>query len=149
MKSPRLKSLVWLLLAAVSLAVFSGMLSGAGRVQSLAATSSAQNTLVTELTDADDFAALVTNSDIPVLIEFYATWCGPCHMVAPDLEALAKAQNGKVKVLRVDIDRSPKLATRFRVNAVPTAILFQPKGGGQKQVLGVGDVRNLIRSLNH
>jgi len=71
-----------------------------------------------------DFVAEVVKSNIPVLVEFGADWCGPCKVVAPELKALASELQGKVKIVTVDIDRSPVLARELGVQSVPTFVVF-------------------------
>ena len=77
-----------------------------------------------KLTTAN-FEQEVINSDIPVLVDFWATWCGPCHMLAPVVEELAKELNGKVKVGKVNIDEEMGLAIKYRVEVIPTLMLFK------------------------
>lgn len=77
--------------------------------------------------DAATFDTTITGSTVPVLVDFWATWCGPCKAIAPVLEQLAEEMAGKVKVCKVDVDHNQALAGRFRVQAIPTLILF--KGG--------------------
>lgn len=72
-----------------------------------------------------DFVAEVVKSNIPVLVEFGAEWCGPCKVVAPELNALSSELQGKVKIVTVDIDRSPLLARELGVQAVPTFVVFE------------------------
>ncbi len=72
-----------------------------------------------------DFVNEVVKSNIPVLVEFGAEWCGPCKVVAPELNALASELQGKVKIVTVDIDRSPLLARELGVQAVPTFVVFE------------------------
>jgi thioredoxin 1 len=62
--------------------------------------------------------------DTPVLVDFFAEWCGPCKMMQPILEDTAKQLGGKVKILKVDVDRNPLAASRFQVRGVPTLVLF-------------------------
>src|SRR6187455_501638 len=79
-----------------------------------------------------DFEREVLQSELPVLVEFSAEWCGPCKLVAPDLKALAHELEGKAKVVTVDIDRSPMLARQLGVQSVPTFVVFhqgRPVGG--------------------
>lgn len=75
----------------------------------------------------ENFEKEVINSDIPVLVDFWATWCGPCMMLAPTIEALAKEYAGKVKVCKVNVDEQMELAIRYKVEAIPTLIYI--KGG--------------------
>jgi len=65
------------------------------------------------------------NSPQPVLVDFYATWCGPCKTMAPILQDFARRNEGKVKVLKVDVDKSQQAAMQYRIQGVPTLILFQ------------------------
>lgn len=79
-----------------------------------------------------DFEQQVLMSEVPVLIEFSAEWCGPCKLVQPDLEALAKELAEKAKIMKIDIDRSPILARQMGVQSVPTFVVFsegRPVGG--------------------
>ncbi|EYF01698.1 thioredoxin [Chondromyces apiculatus] len=71
-----------------------------------------------------DFEREVLRSELPVLIDFTATWCGPCKTVAPEVEALARELKDKAKVVKIDIDKSKRIATMLRVQAVPTFMVF-------------------------
>ena len=62
---------------------------------------------------------------VPVLVDFFATWCGPCRALAPQLEEFAQREGGKVKVIKVDVDKNPQAAAAFQVQGVPTLILFK------------------------
>lgn len=73
----------------------------------------------------DNFEQEVLNSEIPVLVDFWATWCGPCRMLAPVLEDLAKELDGIVKVGKVNIDEEMGLAMKYRVEVIPTLMLFK------------------------
>jgi thioredoxin 1 len=66
----------------------------------------------------------IINGEKPVLVDFFATWCGPCKAMAPGLATFAETHTDKIKVLKVDIDRNPQAAQAFQVTAVPTLILF-------------------------
>lgn len=76
---------------------------------------------------AKNFEEEVLKSDIPVLVDFWATWCGPCKMIAPVLEEISEEYKGRVKVAKVNVDEQQQLAMQFRVSAIPTVMLF--KGG--------------------
>jgi thioredoxin 2 len=73
----------------------------------------------------DDFADVVEGSRIPVLVDLWAPWCGPCRMVSPALEQIAREYAGRVKLVKVNVDETPKLSERFEVRAVPTLLLMQ------------------------
>jgi thioredoxin 2 len=79
------------------------------------------------LTDADDtdFAEIAERSARTVLVDFWATWCGPCRMVSPTLETLASETADQLKLVKVDIDRSPALAQRFQIQSVPTLLVMR------------------------
>jgi thioredoxin 1 len=70
------------------------------------------------------FSELINSPGMPVLVDFYADWCGPCKAMAPILEQVAQRHQGKVKVVKVDVDRNPAAAQQFRVQGIPTLILF-------------------------
>ncbi|WP_188304567.1 thioredoxin [Streptomyces sp. CBMA123] len=78
---------------------------------------------IAEADDAD-FGEVAGQADLPVLVDLWATWCGPCRMVSPALEQVAKDLAGRIKLVKVDIDTSPNLARRFEVQAVPTLLIL-------------------------
>jgi thioredoxin 2 len=75
----------------------------------------------------DDFADVVEKASIPVVVDLWAPWCGPCRMVSPALEQVARELAGQIKLVKVNVDTAPKLAERFSVQAVPTLLVM--KGG--------------------
>ena len=97
------------------------------------------------LTD-DNFEAEVINSDTPVLVDFWAAWCGPCRMIAPTIEKLATDFDGKAKVGKLDVDNNPNVAMKYGVRSIPTLLFF--KGGEVvDQVVGVAPGNALAERL--
>ena len=78
-------------------------------------------------TDTARFDADVLQSDVPVLVDFWATWCGPCRAIAPLLEPLARSFDGRAKVMKVDVDSNPEISARYGIRGIPTLLVF--KGG--------------------
>ncbi|YCH19485.1 thioredoxin [Arthrobacter sp. D1-29] len=72
----------------------------------------------------DEFAVVAEQSPVPALIDFWAAWCGPCRMVSPVLDKLAREKAGRIKLVKVDVDRSPGLSRRFDVQAIPTLMII-------------------------
>ena len=102
--------------------------------------------LVEDMTDAN-FAQVLSNSKVPVLIDIYATWCMPCRKMAPNIDAIAAQYKGKIKVVRVDGDKNPVLCKKYGVTAYPTIVIVKP---GQKAVSHVGykSVKGLQNIVN-
>jgi len=94
------------------------------------------------------FEKAVLKSPIPVLVDFYADWCGPCKMIAPLLNEIAKENEGRFRVAKVNIDDEPALMQRFNVQAVPTLLFFS--GGALKdQLLGGAPKKVIVEKLNN
>lgn len=85
----------------------------------------------------ENFEAEVLKSDVPVLVDFWAVWCGPCQMVAPVLSEIAEENEGKLKVGKVNVDEQPELARQFGIMSIPTLMVFK---GGEKVNQLVGAV---------
>lgn len=102
---------------------------------------------MSEVITSKDFQAKVLDADKPVLVDFFATWCGPCKRLAPVLDEVANEMAGKVDVYKVDIDQSPDLAANYRVSSVPTLILFE-KGSIKNKVLGAVPKQQLMGMFN-
>lgn len=99
-----------------------------------------------EITDAN-FAKEVEQSDIPVLIDFWAVWCGPCRMIAPIVEELAGEYQGKAKIGKLDVDSNPGVATKFGIRSIPTILIF--KGGKlADQIVGAVPKGTIVEKLN-
>jgi thioredoxin 1 len=98
---------------------------------------------VTDATWAQD----VLQSSEPVVVDFWAEWCGPCRMIAPSLEEIAAEMKGKVKVAKLNVDENPKVAAEFGIRSIPTLMVF--KGGKQVAVKsGAGPKGELQRWIN-
>jgi thioredoxin 1 len=96
-----------------------------------------------EITDAN-FDTEVINSDKPVLIDFWAVWCGPCKLIAPVVEEVAKEYDGKFKVGKMDIDNNPNVAMKYGIRSIPTLLIFKD-GKVVDQIVGAVP-KNVITS---
>lgn len=98
------------------------------------------------LNDAN-FESEVLKSDLPVLVDFFAEWCGPCKMTGPIIEELAKELEGKVKVVEVNVDQAQQISQKYNVMSVPTLILFK-NGQVVKQMVGFRGKEDLIKEIS-
>jgi len=103
---------------------------------------------VTELTD-QTFDEIINGSQLPVVVDFWAPWCGPCKMIAPIMEELAQEYDGKAKICRLNTDEARDSAMEFGINAIPTVILFNNGQMEQKWVglTGKKDIAEAIDKL--
>ncbi|HUZ43634.1 MAG TPA: thioredoxin [Acidimicrobiales bacterium] len=101
---------------------------------------------LTNLTDST-FDEEVKSSDVPVLVDFWAEWCGPCKMVAPVLEEIASENPGKIRVVKLNIDDNLETARRFDVMSIPTMILFKD-GDAQVRIVGAKGKGQLLQELD-
>jgi len=92
---------------------------------------------VVEVTDAS-FQREVVDSEMPVLVDFWAPWCGPCKMIAPILDDLAQTHESQVKVCKVNVDNCPEISGKFAVRSIPTLIIFK---GGEAVATHIGMAR--------
>ena len=98
------------------------------------------------LTEAN-FAEEVINSPVPVLVDFWAEWCGPCKMIAPILEEIAQEYDGRLKIGKVNIDDQQTLATQHGIRAIPTLLVFKD-GEVADQIVGLKSKRDLKANLD-
>jgi thioredoxin 1 len=103
---------------------------------------------IVNLSDAT-FDETIGSADTPVLVDFWAEWCGPCHMIAPVLEEIASEQEGKIQVAKVNVDDNPDTAKRFNVMSIPTLLVFKPGDSGAevKRIVGAKGKGQLVQDL--
>ena len=103
---------------------------------------------VLDITDTS-FETEVIKSATPVLVDFWAEWCGPCKMLSPTVEKLANEYNGRLKVVKVNVDENPNSASKFGIQAIPTLLIFK-NGSNADRIVGVTpekDLRNRIEKV--
>ena len=100
---------------------------------------------VSHLTDAT-FDEVVNGSAEPVLVDFWAEWCGPCKMVAPILDEIAEEQDGKIKVTKLNVDENPNSSLKYQVQSIPTMLLFKD-GEVTKTIIGAKSKAALMEDL--
>jgi len=93
-----------------------------------------------------NFEQEVLKSDLPVLVDFFAVWCGPCQMMAPVIEEMAKELEGKVKIGKMNVDESPQTAEKFGIMSIPTLILFK-NGEPVKTLQGFRGKEDIVKEI--
>ena len=97
---------------------------------------------------SENFEQEVISSEIPVLLDFWASWCGPCKMLSPIIDAVSEEVEGKVKIGKVNVDEETELASKFRIMSIPTLIFF--KNGEQKDIsVGVRSKQEILSMINN
>jgi thioredoxin 1 len=94
----------------------------------------------------DNFNSEVLESTVPVLVDFFAVWCGPCQIVAPILEKLAQRFQGKAKIARLNVDEQGSIAAKYRITSIPTMMLFA-KGEVKDQMIGAGSEGSIAEMI--
>ena len=107
----------------------------------------AANANLVTLTD-DNFKDEVLNSDLPVLVDFWAVWCGPCRMIAPIIEEMASEFEGRAKIGKLDVDNNPRVAMNFGIRSIPTLLFFKD-GQVVDQLIGASSKRVLSDKLEN
>lgn len=102
--------------------------------------------MAAQVSDAE-FDAEVLKSDLPVLVDFWAPWCGPCRAIAPVIEELAQEFDGKVKIMKMNVDENPSTPSKYGIRAIPTLILYK-SGEVVEQVTGAVSKASLKQMLN-
>ena len=100
---------------------------------------------ISTLSDAT-FDETVKGSDLPVLVDFWAEWCGPCKMIAPILDEIASEHNGKLRIAKLNVDENPDTARKFEVMSIPTLIVFAD-GEVRKRLVGAKGKGQLLQDL--
>ncbi|HDN86150.1 MAG: thioredoxin [Candidatus Omnitrophota bacterium] len=94
--------------------------------------------------DSDNFQEEVLNSSLPVLVDFWASWCAPCQMLAPIIDEVAKEYQGKLKVAKLNIEEAPQIATHYGIMSIPTLMIFK-EGKAMGKVVGVLPKEEIIK----
>ena len=97
----------------------------------------------------NEFKKEVIESNIPVLVDFWAPWCGPCRMIAPTIEEISNEYEGKIKVVKINTDENPQTASEYQISAIPTLLFFK-SGKVVKEIVGVvpkEEIKKIIDEL--
>ncbi len=94
----------------------------------------------------NSFEEMLSGSDVPVLVDFYADWCGPCQMMAPILDQVNSQLQGKIKIVKIDTEKYPALATQYQIYALPTLVFFK-QGEPVEKIEGVMQAQQLVQHL--
>jgi len=100
---------------------------------------------VINLTDSN-FDQEVANSSTPVLVDFWATWCGPCKMIAPIIDEIAEEKGANLKVAKVDVDQNQAVSARYGIRAIPTLLIFK-NGEVKEQIVGMVSKKDLLAKV--
>jgi len=104
------------------------------------------NSQIKEVND-DNFAQVVLDSERPVLVDFWAQWCGPCRTLAPIVEAVAEQYAGSAQVVKLNVDDNPSVVEKYRIQAIPTLIVFRD-GEETKRILGAVSREEVTRAID-
>ncbi len=103
--------------------------------------------MATKEVNSSSFEAEVLQSELPVLVDFWAPWCGPCKALTPTIDKLATELDGKVKIVKLNIDESPEIAGKYSIMSIPTLLIFD-KGNVSDQLVGLVQKEKIMDKLN-